>query len=97
MSPSKVQRARDIADSRKHEIEQSQQDKLDRAPARATAETLKEAEAQLKRKARTTARAEKQHEAATGKAALREAQEAKRARPEAEKTSKSQPRPRRRP
>jgi hypothetical protein len=70
ISHSKVQRARDIADIRKQEKEQPQQDRLDRAAARATAKTLKEAEAQLKHRTRTTARAEKQQEAATKKAAL---------------------------
>jgi hypothetical protein len=97
MSPSKVQRARDIADSREQEKEQSQQDRQERAAARATAKALKEAEAQLKREARITARAERQQEAATKKAALKEAREAKKARLEAEKTNKPPPRPRGRP
>ncbi|KAK3614525.1 hypothetical protein LTR56_027193 [Elasticomyces elasticus] len=89
-----LRRARDIADSREQEKEQSQQDRQDTAAARATAKVLKEVEAQLQREARITARAERQRETAAKKAAHKEAREAKRARLEAEKTNKPPVRPR---
>lgn len=51
MSPSKVQRARDIASSREREKERLEQDKIDRVHARALQKVQKEGEACKRREA----------------------------------------------
>jgi len=96
LSPSQVQKARDLAISREQQKEQLHQDKADRTRARAAEKALKQAEAQKKRAARVTAVAERREAAVQKKAALEEAREAKKAQKKREKATNLPPRPCRR-
>lgn len=77
MSPSKIQKTRDIASSREQEKEQLQQEKRARAQVRAQEKAQKEAEAQRKRDERAATAFARKTAAAEKKAAAQAAREAK--------------------
>lgn len=79
LSPSKIQKARDLASSREQQREQSKQDKLNKREAKKQEKAQKVVEAQQRRKARATAAAERSAAAKRKKATLQLAREAKRA------------------
>ena len=79
LSPSRVQRARDLEDSREQAKEQLQQDKQARVQERAYKKAEKEAEAQRKRKARAGAAVARKEAEAQRKAAVQQARKAKKA------------------
>jgi hypothetical protein len=89
MSPSRVQRARDLEDSREQAKEQLQQDKQARVQERARKKIEKEAEVQRKREARVVSAVARKEAEAQKKAAAREARMAKKARRQLESESKS--------
>ena len=79
MSPSKIQKTRDIASSREQEKEQLQQEKIARAQVRAQAKAEKDAEAQRKRDERAAAAFARKTAVAQKKAAAQAAREARKA------------------
>jgi len=79
MSPSKIQKTRDIASSREQEKEQLQQEKIARAQVRAQAKAEKEAEAQRRRDERAAAAFARKTAVAQKKAAAQAAREARKA------------------
>lgn len=89
MSPSKIQKTRDIALSREREKEQSQQEKVARAQERAENKAQKQVEAQRKRDERAATTLARKTAAAQEKAAAQAAREAKRAEKQAEKESRA--------
>ena len=85
MSPSKIQKTRDIALSREREKEQSKQGKEARAQERATKKVQKQIEAQRKRDERAAAAFARKTAAAQNKAAAQAARYAKKAQKQTEK------------
>jgi membrane protein involved in colicin uptake len=89
MSPSKIQRTRDIASSRELEKQQLQDEKKAGAQARALEKTQKEVEAQRRRDERTAAACARKTAAAQKKAAAQTAREAWRAHKQLESRSRT--------
>ena len=89
MSPSKIQRTRDIASSRELEKQQLQDEKKARAQARAQEKAQKEVEAQRRRDERTAAACARKAAAAQKKAAAQAAREARRAHKQLESQSRT--------
>jgi hypothetical protein len=92
MSPSKIQKTRDIALSREREKEQSKQEKEARAQERATKKVQKQIEAQRKRDERAAAAFARKTAAAQNKAAAQAARDAKKAQKQTEKQSRDEDR-----
>lgn len=84
LSPSKIQRARDIEHKKQQQKEQLQQEKHDKAVERASEKACKKVEATQKRKARATALVAKKAATEQRKAAAQEAREAKKRQKEAQ-------------
>lgn len=89
MSPSKIQKTRDIASSRELEKQQLQHEKRVRAEARAQEKTQEEAEAQSKRDERTAAALVRKTAAAQKKAAAQKLREATKAQKQTGNESKT--------
>jgi len=89
MSPSKVQKARDIAVSREQEKEQLQIDRQAQKQAAAQRKAEKEVEVQGKRDARAKAASERREAVALKKAATQKARAAKQAQKEREMATKA--------
>lgn len=96
LSPSKIQKARDLAARREQQKGQERQDKLDTKEAKKQEKAQKEAEAH-QRQARAIAAAERSAAAQQKKATLQLAREAKKAEEERKKATKPPARPRGRP
>ena len=93
MSPSKIQRTRDIASSRELEKQQLQDEKKARAQARAQEKAQKQVEAQRRRDERTAAACARKTAAAQKKAAAQAAREARRAHKQRESRSRTTSKP----
>jgi hypothetical protein len=89
MSPSKIQKTRDIVSSREAEEKQLQDEKRVRAQVRAQKKAQKEAEAQRKRDERTAAAVARKTAAAQKKAAAEAAREARRVQKQLEVRSRA--------
>jgi len=97
ISPTKIQKARDLASTREQEKEHEKQDKADRAATTAVEKALRDAEAQRKREAKAITVAENKAKAEQKKAAAQAKREARKAQKELQQATETRIRPRGRP